>query len=385
MLAAEKIFTSQKIEVPHPHETRVMDFSHALIMLLKPQPPVTQRLGVVSAHHLHIQNLEPAPLAGLHKLLDRGKIPAREDIAGQPAVHRPCPVMHRNSVDQCDTAGCQTCPDLVEKHRQPARPHMLQHADRHDPVELSALVPVITKREIQTVIKAGICGGLPCISELLFRQGDAGHRDIVAAGCQRTCQPAPAAADIQHTIALCEIQLGGKPCQFGDLRLIKAVFRCMEIAAGILAPGIQKTGKQLVCQVVMMRYIAAGSARQVQVPQPGHAMPDCQRCTTAPVAGPMRRVLHQQRDKRFKTVFWYNKAAIHIGFAKSKVRLHHEPPQGAAVLHSDMGIRSVGTAAKTMGCPTGVGEMQGSGDNDPAHDGQGKKVEHGGNHIWLIC
>ena len=88
MLAPEKIFTSKKIEFPHPHKPCVIDFGHAVTVCQKTQAPMVKRVRIVPAHHLHIEKLEPASFACLHQLLDRGEIAARKDIPGQPPVHR---------------------------------------------------------------------------------------------------------------------------------------------------------------------------------------------------------------------------------------------------------------------------------------------------------
>ena len=165
--------------------------------------------------------------------------------------------MHGNGVDDRHASWCQAVAYLVKKHRKAAWSDMLQHPDRHDPVECPGLVPVITKRECQAVTKAGIFGSLPCVRELLFGQGDAGDRDILPADRQRARQPTPAAADIQHAVAILQVQLRGKSCQLGHLCLIETVIRAMEIGTGILPPGVKEAGKQLVCQIVMMRHIAS--------------------------------------------------------------------------------------------------------------------------------
>ena len=90
---------------------------------------------------------------------------------------------------------------------------------------------------------------------LVFCQGAAGDRDILPADRQRARQPAPAAADIQHAVAMLQVQLCGKSCQLGPLCLIATVIRAMELGTGILPPGVKEAGTQLVCQIVVMRHI----------------------------------------------------------------------------------------------------------------------------------
>ena len=68
MLAPEKIFASGKIEFPHPHKAFVIERGDPVPVPQKTHPPVEQCLGVVAAHDLHIENLQPACLCGADKL-----------------------------------------------------------------------------------------------------------------------------------------------------------------------------------------------------------------------------------------------------------------------------------------------------------------------------
>ena len=68
MLAPEKIFASGKVEFPHPHKTFVIERGDPVPVQQKTHPPVEQCLGVVAAHDLHIENLQPACLCGADNL-----------------------------------------------------------------------------------------------------------------------------------------------------------------------------------------------------------------------------------------------------------------------------------------------------------------------------
>ena len=68
MLAPEKIFASGKIEFSHPHKAFVIERGDPVPVPQKTHPPVEQCLGVVAAHDLHIENLQPACLCSAGKL-----------------------------------------------------------------------------------------------------------------------------------------------------------------------------------------------------------------------------------------------------------------------------------------------------------------------------
>ena len=68
MLKPGKKFASSKIEFPHPYPTFVIKRGDLVPFPQKTHPPVEQCLGVVAAHDLHIENLQPACLCGADKL-----------------------------------------------------------------------------------------------------------------------------------------------------------------------------------------------------------------------------------------------------------------------------------------------------------------------------
>ena len=68
MLASEKIFASGKIEFLHPYKAFVKERGDPVPVPQKTHPSVEQCLGVVAAHDLHIENLQPACLCGADKL-----------------------------------------------------------------------------------------------------------------------------------------------------------------------------------------------------------------------------------------------------------------------------------------------------------------------------
>ena len=148
--------------------------------------------------------------------------------------------MNRNTVDYGHAAGSQQAPHSLEIGRHGRRADMFQHADRYDPVELATLVAVVAKGEIQPVFKAVLCRGFPCVGQLVFGQGNAGHRQIITAFRHRLGKPAPTASNIENAVSRPQVQLGGKSCQLGFLSRLKTVVTAVEIGAGILATRVEK-------------------------------------------------------------------------------------------------------------------------------------------------
>ena len=98
--------------------------------------------------------------------------------------------MNRNAVDHGHAAGSQQAPYRPEIGEHVCGADMFQHAERYDPVESAALVAVIAQGEIQPVFKTVLGCGFPRMGKLAFKQGDAGHGQILAAFRHRHGKPA---------------------------------------------------------------------------------------------------------------------------------------------------------------------------------------------------
>ena len=88
------------------------------------------------------------------------------------------------------------------------------------------------------------------MGKLAFRQGDAGHGQILAAFRHRHSKSAPAASDIENALSRPQVQLGGKPRQLVLLSRLEIVVRAVEIGAGILATQVKKRVKKRLEQLV---------------------------------------------------------------------------------------------------------------------------------------
>ena len=200
--------------------------------------------------------------------------------------------MNRNAVDQGHTAGSQQAPHRPEIGGHGRRTDIFQHTNRYDPIELAGLVAIVAQCKIQPLFKTVLGCGFPRIGKLAFRQGDAGHGQILAAFRPRHGKPSPAASHIENAVSRPQIQLGGKPRQLGFLSCLETVIRAVEIGAGILATLVNKCLEQLVCQVVMLGYVASGALARVEMPQPVEAIAEAQRQTADLVPRPVTRIRH---------------------------------------------------------------------------------------------
>ena len=244
---------------------------------------MTQRVCVMPAHHLEIQQFPAAARGGADKLFNRWQVPAGKNIARQPPVHRRGAAVHRDAVDQRDAARRQKVGNPVKIGGIVSRPDMFQHADRHDSVKAAPLVTVIEKLKIQCIRHVGLLCGQPCIGQLTFGQRDSAHAYILAACRKRPRQPAPATADIKNAISVLQVEFGGNAGKLADLCCLERVFIAVKIGAGILPPGIKEAIEQLIRQVIVMRHIAARPSRQVQVPEYGKQIAKAQRHPPGPM------------------------------------------------------------------------------------------------------
>ena len=64
MLAAEKIFASDKVEFPHLHKAVVIELCDSLALRQEARAPAAQCLGIVAPYDFHVEDLQPLGLGG---------------------------------------------------------------------------------------------------------------------------------------------------------------------------------------------------------------------------------------------------------------------------------------------------------------------------------
>ena len=87
--------------------------------------------------------------------------------------------------------------ELLEVGRKLRSPHVLEHPDRCDGVELARDVSIVQLQDLDTVFQIHLFDPDPGELRLLGAEGDTGGVDAVS-GCCVDHQPSPAAPDIEE-------------------------------------------------------------------------------------------------------------------------------------------------------------------------------------------
>ena len=74
LLAAEKMFTAEKIELPHADEARTITVFNRGSVMEKPEASVLQRPSIMTAHHFHIGDVQAPPVGRANELFYRGQM-----------------------------------------------------------------------------------------------------------------------------------------------------------------------------------------------------------------------------------------------------------------------------------------------------------------------
>jgi hypothetical protein len=141
-------------------------------------------------------------------------------------------------------------------------------------------------------------------------------------------EPAPAAADVEHARPRRESQLGGEVTLLGELGVVERGRGRLEIAAAVLAVGVEKQRIELLVEIIVMRDVALGAAAQIELLEPP---PDEPR----PVErmGPAQRVAvarpHRHREQVGDRALLDHEGAVHVGFAELELGLEQNADLGA--------------------------------------------------------
>ena len=159
-------------------------------------------------------------------------------------------------MDQRNAIILEVLPHGVEVGIVVPETDVLEHADRHDPVETIARRAIIFQAEFHARTQSPLVRAALRDLELLRRQrqpGDRGACDV----CKIKRDPAPPAADVQNLGARLKQQLGSDVPFLGELRILQALSRILEIGAGILPVGIEKQLINAIVDIVMILDIGA--------------------------------------------------------------------------------------------------------------------------------
>ena len=190
---------------------------------------------------------------------------------------------------------------------------MLEHADRHDAIEVAVDVAIIHQPERRILRAAALERPVLRALELLLRQRDAGDPRAGNFG-EIERKAAPAAADIEHRGAGFDAQFGREMPLLGELRIVERQIRRFEIGAAILLVAVEKQRIEPAVEIVVVRHVVAGAGPQIQLLQAAEQI------AHEPRQRPIRRgdgLLTQQDRKHVRNrALLDDKGAVHIGFAE---------------------------------------------------------------------
>ena len=233
---------------------------------------------------------------------------------------------------------------------------VLEHADRHDPVEPAGNVAIVLQEE-------GWCVGAGVLVrarlgdlELFVRQGHAG--DIGASGLgQIQRKSAPAGPDVEHALAALDQQLGGEMPLLGKLGVIQRRVGAFEIGAAILPVGIEKQRIEPAVEIVMALDVAPGTAARIELLNVADDV------AQQPLRlGPARRHFGLVEDNRQDVrdgAFLHHQRSVRIDFAERQFGIEQEVSLGgrSGEAYRDGLSRAV---AESKPPPIGQGHFQGA-------------------------
>ena len=170
--------------------------------------------------------------------------------------------------------------------------------------------------------RAGVCD-----LQLFGRERDA--RDVGAAHLgQIEAKAAPARADVEHTVAAPDQQLGGEVTLLGQLGIVERGIRRLEIGAAILLVGVEEERIEPAVEIVMMSDVIPRPAAEIE-------LPDVPRQIAQPPLqpSPVRHhfgLIEQDRQRVRNRAVLDHERAVHIGFAQREFGIEEDPPFGPA-------------------------------------------------------
>ena len=160
--------------------------------------PMVERLGVVEAQELEIGHPQLVLLDDREDLRQGRGIGAGEDVLAQPRACGAGRAHLADGMQHHQPVIVEQRVDLGEELAVMMHAHMLEHADRHDAVELSVHLAVIEQLEAHAIRQA--CAPRLLVGErvLLLRERDAGDVHVLH-GREIEREVAPAAADVEDS------------------------------------------------------------------------------------------------------------------------------------------------------------------------------------------
>ena len=346
-----------EIEGPHPEEALVIEGDDRVFRGHRAIIPVIERHAVMEPEHLHIGDHHLGLLARGNDLRQRGIIAAWEDIFQGEGVGFSRHAEPSDGVEQHDPIVGEQLAAFVEEYVILRHADMLEHPDRHDPVESSFERAIIDQFEPHPVRDAGRLGARPGHPELFLGQGDAEHVDV-GDPVQIERHPAPAAADVEHPLPRLQMEFRGDMRLLVGLRLIEAVRRIGEIGAAILAVDVEEEVVESIVQIIMMGDVAPRGACAVETLKPPlEPILDEAGQRTAQGDPPLFpfAVGADEVDQVANVALLKDDPPVHIGFGGMEMRIARNEAHDPFVGHADR-HRPDRRIGRAEGLPAAVGK-----------------------------
>ncbi len=233
-------------------------------------------------------------------------------------------------MQQGDAVGREQFFDPAEEQRVLRPADMLEHADADDRVEpagnVGEALAVVLQKKLDTILQPAFTRALLRDLELLHRQRDADAVRAVVLG-QVHRQAAPATADVEHTRAGAQVELGGDVRALGLLCRLERVARIAEVATGVVQVAVEEAPVDGVVDIVVMVDVGLRAPARVELVQVRTCpVPPAQRRGVGPqvieIADADAQDVGERRVQRVP-------ATVHVGLGEGQARVaQHVPHHG---------------------------------------------------------
>jgi hypothetical protein len=172
-------------------------------------------------------------------------------------------------------------------------------------------------------------------------------------------EPAPAGADVEHSLAGFHCELCGDMALLGHLRLFQRHIRALEIGAGILHVGVEEELVEFARQIVVALDVAPGARGRVDLLEPAESM-----AQAFDGLGPRRfdaarsHILVEDAQEAEHVALDDFQLAFHEGFAQRQHGIEGDGAFGVVCLDHDMdGIAAAVAEGDACSVRAGHGEI----------------------------
>ena len=348
---------AREIERPHPEKAFVEQRDDLFAVGHAVGIPLADGLGVVEPQRFDIGGDQTEFLARRQRFRQCGDVSAGEDVFAGKGIGGARHAQPADGVEQHYAVVLQHVGAGFEEGFELRASDMLEHADRHDPVELatrSGRIAIIFQNDADPVGHSGRGDAFAGEGGLFLRQGNAGHAHVVVLG-QMDCHPAPSAADIQHLVACAQRQFPGDMRQLRPLRLGQRHVVAGPVGTGILPVlGIQHQRVEIIADVVVMRDVLLRSDAVVDLfgGEAGAVDQPLEHARLTDIAALVPCVVGaQQADEPHHVAVLDQQPPVHEGLCRAQTRVHDDVARHLVVgeAQHDFGKarrgRAIGTGA----------------------------------------